>query len=684
MPYIVIKDFKQGQDNRNVSVVGVPGSLVKLENAHITRGGRIQRAKKFVSKYSLPANSTFGLHAQGDNLYVFGEGSDPGVPSGVTYQRLEHPTSGSTEVSSILDAENFDGQIYVVAEFANGDLYHYYNGSRVTSWDSISVIDNNNGIAASLKQKIDLDDAYDASVVNNVITITASVAGVPFTISATAADFGGTNDQDITLAETRANNTLGNPTKASGTVTITGGSSGTISDVQINSVSVIGSSVSWTTSDANTASLLAAEINSHTSTPDYTATAVDTVVIIEYESTGDTPNGYDVTSSVTGDVTTEDTDMVGGGDGSENVKQQWTATISGTFEAADKFTITLDGVDFTTSGQAASIGRTATTFKKKMHSLTQSLMYFSALNTPAQFGSGTGSGFLNFANQDSGSETLNGVGKYQGNLALFSRSAIQIQFIDEDETLNEHLHTVEGSGSRSPHSIKQYGNNDVFYLDELSGIRSLRARDSSNAPSVDDVGVAIDTHVLDWLDTLTSQEVIDAIGEVADEGRFWLAVGERIYVFSNFKSSKVTAWSYYSPGFSIDGMAVVGSQVYVRSGDTIYLYGGDDGTTYPDADESVVIAQLPYMDGEKPAHFKTLEALDIAALNTWSVEILTDPNDDTVATDAVSLTDTTYPNDREGVDDIRLTHFGLRLTCSAAGNAELYNAAVHYKLSEDS
>ena len=92
------------------------------------------------------------------------------------------------------------------------------------------------------------------------------------------------------------------------------------------------------------------------------------------------------------------------------------------------------------------------------------------------------------------------------------------------------------------------GNTDLFYLDELSGIRSLRARDSSNSPAVDDVGSAVDPHVLTYLDTLTTAQIEDAVAMIADEGRYWISVGSRIYVFSFFKATKVSAWSYYEPG----------------------------------------------------------------------------------------------------------------------------------------
>ena len=792
MPYVTVDDFSLGQDNRNPPVVGQPSSLVKLENAHITRGGRIQRAKKFVSTYTLPAATTFGLHAQGGNLFAFGGFAEPvGMPADVTYQRLAHKTDpGGTEIQEILDTDNFDGKIYAIAEYTDGEIYHFYDGARITAWDTVaSSVGSNNAVATALKDKIDLNSLYDATVSTDTVTIVAATAGVPFTISANAQNFGSVNDQLITLVETVSNVTAGAEVLSTGTVTVTGGSdntasegsvdltggaSGSVDGITVNSieimsgaetfdtsltvtatnvaanitantsspdynatasgtlititalasagadpntfvvvssattitttdvnmgtvtsgvtnalqtltvdgVSIIDNRVNYATSNSATATAIATEIGNTTSSPNYTAAASGSVVTITaIAGTGAGPNGFTVAKTVTGDVTVGTTNMAGGSAGVSAVKQQYTAQITGTFEAQDVFTITLDSVAFAISGASAGTGTTCQTFKSKVYSLVASLLQFSAIDGPTQWGSGIGSGFINFSNQDGGSETLTATGIFQGSMGVFSEDVVQIEFVDVDETANTLLNTVKSSGTPAHRSVVQFGNNDLFYLDDVSGIRSLRARDSSNSPSVDDVGSAVDPHILTYLATLTTAQIADAVGMIADEGRYWLAIDTRIYVFSFFPSGKISAWSYYEPGFSIKDMVRIKNKNYVRSGDTVYLYGGAAGTTYPGAAETPAVATLPFMDVNKIANFKTLFGFDISGINTWDTEILIDPDDLTVKTNQFSVANITYPDGKTGVS-ARTTHFAPELTCSAAGAAELYTVTVHYNLDE--
>jgi len=689
MPYVTVDDFRLGQDNRSPAVVGVPGSLVTLKNAHITRGGRIQRAKKFVSKFSLPAAKTFGFHGQGGNLFTFGGFTEPaGVPAGVTYQRLAHKTDPTgTEIAEILDTDNFDGKIYAIAEYTDGEIYHFYDGVRVTSWDTVAAsISSNNTVAAALKNKIDLNSLYTGTVVTNVVTIEAATAGVPFTISASAQNFGSVNDQLITLAETQVNVPVVGEVLATGTVTVTGGTDvpGTnkMTALTVDGVSVITSAVDYDVSNSVTATAIATEIGNTTSSPNYTAAAVGNVVTITaIAGTGAGPNGFVVTPIGAGDFSANSSNMSGGAASTSAVKQKYTATITGTFEVLDVFTITLDGVAFAVSGTAAGTGVTCQTFKSKIYSLVSSLLQFCAIDGPTQWGAGIGSGFINFANQDGGSETLTATGIFQGNMGVFAEDVVQVEFVDVDETANTLLHTVKSTGTPAHRSAVQFGNTDLFYLDGLSGIRSLRARDSSNSPSVDDVGSSIDTHVLDHLDTLTTAQIADAVAMIADEGRYWLAIGNRIYVFSFFSGNKISAWSFYEPGFSVKDMVRVGKKNYVRAGDTVYLYGGDAGTTFPDAAETPVTATLPFMDVKKIANFKTLQAVDQSGTNTWDMVILIDPDDLTAKTNSVALVGTTYPDGNIGVQG-RTTHFAPEFTCSAAGAAELYTATIHYLLDE--
>ena len=60
MAYVLIDSFRFGVDRRRPRYAAVPGTLFAGKNVHISRGGDIERAKKFVAQYQLPAG-TFGL-----------------------------------------------------------------------------------------------------------------------------------------------------------------------------------------------------------------------------------------------------------------------------------------------------------------------------------------------------------------------------------------------------------------------------------------------------------------------------------------------------------------------------------------------------------------------------------------------------------------------------------------------
>lgn len=91
------------------------------------------------------------------------------------------------------------------------------------------------------------------------------------------------------------------------TFQVTGGSytAGTnkISALTVNSVAIISGAVDWTGSNAGMARAIAANINAHTSSPDYTATVTDDKVTIAAATAGTGSNGLAVAITVAGDVT---------------------------------------------------------------------------------------------------------------------------------------------------------------------------------------------------------------------------------------------------------------------------------------------------------------------------------------------------------------------------------------------
>lgn len=94
-----------------------------------------------------------------------------------------------------------------------------------------------------------------------------------------------------------------------GQVALTGGASGQVTQIAVNSVNLLAAAVPYNTSLAQTAADVAAAINSYETTPDYVAIASGANIIIQaMPGTGTEPNGYTVVSTVS-TITSTDTNM---------------------------------------------------------------------------------------------------------------------------------------------------------------------------------------------------------------------------------------------------------------------------------------------------------------------------------------------------------------------------------------
>ena len=575
MPYVQMQDIRLGMDRKRASrVVGELGSAWTIKNGHLTRGGDVARRKKFVKQTGSFPSSTVGLYAINETLYSLGyDAAQSGnLPPGVNHILVQHPTP-STPIISVKDATAFNGKIYSIIEFDDGNIYHYYDTSRVTDWDTLATtIGSNDAVANALATAINNSATVNASSAGSVVTITAAVNNVAFTLGVSTINNGSNPDQLLTAATTQA--------------------------------------------------------------------------------------------------------------AAPGVPQISTVTVSGTFETADQYQVTLNTTEiFTVTGAASGTGLSILTFKQKLYSTAASNLYFSALNGPTQWISGLDSGFINMASQTAGQETLTVAEEYQGLMAIFSANNIRIFSISEDSTANVFLQTLQNTGTTASGSVIPYGNNDIFYL-ETSGVRSIKARDSSNAAYVSDVGTSIDTHIREYMDTLTEEEIANAVGVVEPiDGRFWIGIKNRIYVLSYFPLAKISAWSYYEVDFEIKHFVKVKDRIYVRgteSGvDYLYLYGGTDNDTYPDANEDICVIELPYFSASNPAASKELLGFDIIGINNWKVEILPDPANETVIVEQGIASGVTYGKPRYGATGVAAL-FAVNLTCSSAGLATLSALAMHY------
>jgi len=681
--YLHVSDFKFGMDRRRPQHTGVPGTLWNLKNAFVSRGGDIVRAKKFVSAYTL-ASGTFGLASVKGQLYVFGSAAAPTMPPQVQYQRLQ---ASSATMVRVLDVVAYAGKIYAIAEFNDGGVYHFYDGTRVTDWDTISDANSSFAqVAEVLARKITAAASVDAQAVGEKVIITAVTPGTAFTCVGAVTDNGAASTPAATATQLVANVAAVTAVRATGTVTITGGSAGalnTISSVTVNAVELLAATVAWIGSNPATANALAIAVNNNSTTSGYTAEASGSSVTIRAAvGTGTTPNGYVVAATVGGTVTVGTANMAGGVAAVTAVAQVYEVAIgSGTFDAEDLWKITIDGTLYQTTGRGAGAGTSAYVYRKRIYSTAGSLLRYCVLSDPTDWTTtavtATDSGLINMSSDSEGSQQLLGAATYQGDTAIFGRDTIRIYTLSADADENTIVDTLEQTGTMAAGSIIAYGNLDVFYLDD-SGIRSIRTRDGYNAAYVSDVGSAIDAFVQAYMAEAGEETVSRAVAAIdVIEGRYWLAIDERIFALSYYPSSKITAWSYIEPGFEVQELVRVGKRIYVRSGNTIYLYGGAAGTTYPSDNEQNIVAETVFMSANDPAGRKRINGFDMGGENDWYVELLVDPDDTTKAIPVGTVNCVTYNLDAIKVPG-HAALVALRFTCDEGGDASLSNFALHY------
>ena len=585
MPYIFVKDFRAGMDRRRMRLTAPEGSLWTIENAHLSRGAEIDKAKAFVEVYALPTEDSFGLaKLPGGDFTVFGSRSDPGIPSGVAYQQLKHPDDPlgtAIEMVAVESWDLFNGKFYVSARYADGTVHHFYDGVWVDDWYEGLVrnsMTTNDDIAEHIRAFIDANANFTATRNGSVVTVTGPI-NEDYTVATIVANGEGNsaNDQAATATETRAE------------------------------------------------------------------------------------------SSTEG--------------------KQYEIDFAGTVETDDEYTVTITREggsvepDFGRAGRPDPGAKYVKNTTGKMNALGGSIMWHSGVNLPADWHEDTtGAGFKNLANEASGSEELLAMAEYYNSVAIFSRQNIQIWLLDADPDVSSKTQVIQNTGTIASRSVTEFGSNDVIYLDD-SGVRSLRSRDSSNAAHIDDIGTPVD----DYIQTLIegAADISHACGVVdPKDGRYMLAIGTDIVVFTHFPSAKISAWSTYSPGFTVTDWAIDGVNkiVYCRGDDDkIYALGGTGGQTYSETD--VVTVETPYFDAGDPVREKGWESIDIALEGEWKVEAGFDPNS-TEVVHVATISSHTYRMHKIPMP-ANSTHCFLKMTHSGAGRARVGHLVLRYQKTED-
>jgi len=343
------------------------------------------------------------------------------------------------------------------------------------------------------------------------------------------------------------------------------------------------------------------------------------------------------------------------------------------------------------------VGTSVTAHKKKLYATDGANLRISAIADATDWTVGAGSGLFDITQENSYGDSLVATEPYYSFLALFSRTNIQIWGMDPDPAQNVLQQTLDNIGLVGHRALTRYGTGDVLFLSD-TGIRSLRARDSSNAASLTDVGSPVDALVRERRDDLTA-DMAEKIFAVVDPltGRFWLIWDNEVFVLSTYPNSKISAWSMLDLGVSVDAAVNANSRIALRVGEEIFLYGippsgganpFDPAQPLSSAaeayDASQVVFETPFFDAQQPATIKHWHSLDVTAQGTWRVEVNPDPISAaetwiTVAT----ITKPTWDFARVPLD-LAATHLAVRLTSTNTGPATLSNMALHFTEGESS
>ena len=472
---------------------------------------------------------------------------------------------------------------------------------------------------------------------------------------------------------------------------LAGGQRNSIYSLSIDGVELMrpGEAIFWKTSNAQLCDDLVAAVNAwlveQDPTPDYILSSADTskVVITARPGSGASFNGRRITIRTNGSVgIVGNTAFSGGRDGLPG-KPQITDFTFGGFSLNKKLTITI--TDSMLTGYPYQIGASwlagkepnfTYTYKAKKFAGIDYSIYFSRLNDCTQWDIyDNGSGFINLSNNFSGRDPLTGIGVYQDKLAIFSRRNIQLFDINYDPTNDAQAQVIDGTGTVAPGSVVSANSLDLFFLAD-NGIRSVKARQNTVSAYSDDVGTPIDTLIINQLATMTEEQKRSAVAIIEPvEGRYWLALGNQVYVLSMYAGSQIFAWSRYEPGFNIQWLRNKDNLVIARSGNNIYAYGGLTGREY---DSCPVTVELPYMDAGTPQMYKQGTGVDLTIDGQWTLsagfdytapearDVICTVNQSTYALGAIPMV---------GVG----THMGIKMVNQAPGPAKVSNIVVHFR-----
>lgn len=354
-------------------------------------------------------------------------------------------------------------------------------------------------------------------------------------------------------------------------------------------------------------------------------------------------------------INTSVTPFANGSTGTTGVGSDTQFTFGGTWAVGDEWTLLLtDG----TSGFQTQVGAGnvtgvvpvfAYTFDQKVYVLAGATTYFSAVGTATTWNdpNETSASFVTLSNFYNAPEDLVSMSVYQGRLAFFSRTTIEIYTVAANPAQWQRNQVLANVGTFAANSVVAYGDLDVYFLSD-SGYRSLRVLETTLNATIDDVGSPIDLIIQAQLATLTDAQKAAASGFQDPKTRNYIGsipnsdnTTSTLYCLSQHTESKVDAWSTWQATWNNQGTqqpfipqnwVIFNGLGYTRDVSGLYVYGAPAADQYDNC-VPTVISSYNLLDIKKPQTIKQVKGLGIVAFggpvagntSTWQVSCSIDP-----------------------------------------------------------